>query len=154
MLELCQGGTLQEPGRHLWTTSDVDYAAGYALLHEGDVWALTVNLRDRDILDLTGCGLDATAVAVTLTNVGLPAFSLEEDAQHPQSVLRRVSDEAIRAAGYRAVRLCEWIDWGHGVVPCVRHAASVCLVDLRAIVHREVRPLPPWNVHLLDRSLA
>ena len=51
-----------------------------------------------------------------------------------------VSDEAIRAAGYRAVRLCEWSDWGHPIYtgPLIYRTVSLCIIDPSAIVSREI----------------
>lgn len=149
MLTVYHGGNFDSDGSRLWTSVDPEYAAGYAQLHEGDLWALTVEIADAEILDVSGCELDAAAVASSLTAAGLPAQCREDEHQHPQSVVRRVSDEAIRAAGFRAVRLCEWIDWGHqstGTV--VRRAVSLCLVDLDAIVHRETVSMPEGNFHV------
>jgi hypothetical protein len=61
-------------------------------------------------------------------------------------VLRRVSNDAIRAAGYRLVRVREWIDWGAGE----RHAEAVLIVDLTAICDRETLPLPDRNFQFPD----
>jgi hypothetical protein len=94
------------------------------------------------MLDLTDCGLDVDAVVTDLRFAGIPAQSEPGDERHPLRVLWRVPVEAIRAAGYRVVRLREWIDWGAGE----RHADSVYVVDPTAIFDREVLPLPDRNL--------
>ena len=144
---LYHGGAMNEPGVRLWLAADADYAAGFAQIHyEGALWALTLNLADSDILDLTNHGLDACAVADALTAAGIPVSCLVGDEDRPQSVLRRVADDAIRAAGFRAIRLCECIDWGQERTDLVlRRAVSLCLVDLGVIVACAVMPMPKRN---------
>jgi hypothetical protein len=130
---------LDAPLATLWATPDFDYAAGYAELHDSDVvWALTMDLADADILDLTPHGLDATAVAAALTSAGMHTGTLPGEKSGPQCALRRVSVEKIPAAGYGAVRIRERIDWGSGP----QCAVSLRIADLTAIVRREAIPLP------------
>ena len=45
-----------------------------------------------------------------------------------------------RAAGYRAVRLCEWTDWGHPIYTgsLIYRTVSLCIIDPSAIVSREI----------------
>jgi hypothetical protein len=102
---------------------------------------LTVDLSESEILDLTEHGTDARAVAAALTEVGLPRASVADDeANHPQCTLWAISDESIKAAGYRAVRLCEWRDWGDPVYtgPLIYRTVSLCIIDPSAIVSREI----------------
>ena len=79
----------------------------------------------------------------------MQAHAAPEDARHPQQVVRRIPIHAIRAAGYRVVRVREWIDWGAGE----RHAESVYIVDPTAILDREVLPLPDRNFQFPDDHL-
>jgi hypothetical protein len=144
VLKLYHGGTLDEPGATLWATSDPDYAAAFAQLHEGDLWTLNVDIQESEILDLTSFGLNVSAVASALTARVCPVSNQADDEGHPQCVLRRVPAAAIRAAGYRAVRLRERIDWGTGD----RHAESHWLVDMTAITCRRAVPLPDRNFHV------
>jgi hypothetical protein len=44
------------------------------------------------------------------------------------------------------VRIREWVDWGAGE----RHAESMLIVDLTAIIDREVVPLPDKNYQFPD----
>lgn len=138
-LRLYHGGTLNEPRSRVWATPEHDYATEYAQLHKAELWALDVELSDGEILDLTACGRDTVAVAAALAAAGIAATS-EKDATQPASVLRRVRDAAILAAGYRAVRIWEWNDWKSGAGQ--REVLSLCLVDLGAIQRREASPLP------------
>jgi hypothetical protein len=107
---------------------------------------LTLDVDAEHVLDLTGCGLDITAVAIDLAFAGIHASTQEGDERHPQMVLRRLSHDAIRAAGYRLARFREWVDWAAGE----RHAESVLIVDRTAICDREVVPLPDRNFQFLD----
>jgi hypothetical protein len=111
---------------------------------------LTLDIPREEVLDLTGCGLDAAAVATDLSFAGIPARLRAGDERHPRMVLRRVSNDAIKAAGYRAVRVREWIDWGAGE----RHAESVLIVDFDAICDRETLPLPDRNFQFPDGHQA
>lgn len=111
---------------------------------------LTLDVEDGQVLDLTDCGLDVAAVATDLLFAGIPASTQPGDERHPQMVLRRVSNDAIRAAGYHVVRIREWIDWGAGE----RHAESMLIVDLTAIADREVLPLPDKNFQFPDDATA
>jgi hypothetical protein len=152
-LRLYHGGALNAPGERLWATPDPAYAAAFAQLYEADLWALTVDLREHDILDLTACGFNARVVAAVLTLAGLLATCADDEAQHPHCVVRRLTDEAIMDAGYRAIGIHEWIDWGHERVgPVIRHAVSVCLVDLGAIVERRAMKMSRRNFHLPMRT--
>lgn len=58
-------------------------------------------MSEGGVLDLTGRGLDVGAVATDLKSTGIPASVDAADERHRQEVLRRVSNNAIRAAGYR-----------------------------------------------------
>jgi hypothetical protein len=51
-------------------------------------------------------------------------------------VLRRVSNDAIRATGYRALRVREWIDWGAG--EC--QVESVLIVEVTAVCEARRSP--------------
>ena len=112
MIRLYHGGPLSDESGSLWATPDVDYAAAFAQLHESALWMLTLDVHERDVLDLTGCGLDVSAVTTDLRFAGIAATVHAGDERHPMRVLRRITPDAIRAAGYRAVRLREWTDWG------------------------------------------
>ena len=138
MIRLYHGGLITDVSGSLWATPDADYAAAFAQLYEGALWMLTVDVNDGEVLDLRGCGLDVAAVATDLTFAGIPARTHAGDDRHPLLVVRRVKP-AIQTAGYRLVRLREWIDWGAGE----RHAEWVLIVDMTTIVDREVVPLPP-----------
>src|SRR4030095_9164440 len=107
---------------------------------------LTLDVSDGEVLDLTDCGLDASAVVTDLTFAGIPARVHPGDERHPQKVLCRIPNDAIRAAGYRVVRVREWIDWGAGE----RHAESVLIVDVTAICDRDTCPLPDQNFQFPD----
>jgi hypothetical protein len=89
-----------------------------------------------EVLDLTGCGFDVGAVATDLLFAGISVRIDPSDAGNPHLLMRRVSPEAIRKAGYRVVCIREWIDWGAGE----RHAESMLIVDVTAICDREVLP--------------
>ena len=91
---------------------------------------ITLDVNDEEVLDLTGCGLDVNAVATDLAFAGNSCDHAASDERHPIKVLRRVSNDAIRPAGYRVIRIREWIDWGAGE----RHAESV--YDCRCDRHR------------------
>jgi hypothetical protein len=130
----------------LGSTPDVDWAAAFAELYEAALWMLTLDVSDGEVLDLTDCGLDASAVVTDLTFAGIPARVHPGDERHPQKVLCRIPNDAIRAAGYRVVRVRDWIDWGAGE----RHAESVLIVDLTAILDREVLPIPDRNFQFPD----
>jgi hypothetical protein len=139
VLILYHGGAFDEPRTRIWLTADFDYAAAFAQLYDCEtLWQFTVALNEDEILDLTGWGLDVAAVVPALVEAG-SSQAAEDDANHPHRVLWRLSDDIIRAAGYRAVRLREWIDWGAGP----RHAESLCLIDMSAIVRSDVVVLPP-----------
>jgi hypothetical protein len=142
VLTLFHGGRLDERRRtRLWTSANYEYAKEYADTWETVVWKLTVDLSDSEILDLTEHGTDARAVAAALTEAGLSGASVADgEANHPQCALRGISDEAIRAAGYRAVRLCEWTDWGHPIYTgsLIYRTVSLCIIDPSAIVGREI----------------
>lgn len=141
MIRLYHGGTLGQSSDSLWATPDVDYAAAFAQLHDAPLVMLTLDVAHEEVLDLTGCGLDVAAVATDLSFAGIPARIRAGDERQPLMVLRRVSSAAIRAAGYRLVRMREWIDWGAGE----RHAESVLIVDVTAICDRETVPLSDRN---------
>src|SRR5688572_18445043 len=140
MLSLYHGGNFDAPAvTTLWTTPNFDYAAGYAELHDSAVvWALTLDVADPEVLDVTAHGFDATAVAAALSSAGMHTWVGPDEKDAPQCALRRVRVEQIRAAGYRVVRLRERIDWGAGP----QCATSLYVVDLTAIVHREAIALP------------
>jgi hypothetical protein len=150
VIRLYHGGTLDEPSDSLWAAPDADYAAAFAQLHEGELWRLTLDVSEGEVRDLTGCELDVVSVVTNLLFAGIPASNHTGDERHPQMVLRRISPGAFRAAGYRVVRVREWIDWGVGE----RHAESVFIVDLTAIVDREALPLPDTNFQFPDDSPA
>jgi hypothetical protein len=134
------GGTL-DPGSlgSLWVTPDL--AAAFAQLHKGALWQLTLDVADGEVLDLRRCGLDVAAVARRLMRAGMVASVEASDARHPMTVVGRVKPETIRAAGYRVVRLREWNDWGASE----RHAEWLLIVDMTAVVDRELLPLPGGN---------
>ena len=142
MLTLYHGGLLDGRCRtRLWATTDYEYATAYADTYEVEVWALSVDIRESEILDVTAHGLDAKAVAAALADAGLPGASVGDDEiEMPHRGLWNVPDEAIRSAGFRAIRLCEWTDWGHPVHtgPMIRRTVSLCLVDLSAVPFRAV----------------
>ena len=146
MLRLYHGGNLDHLPDSLWATPDFGYAAAFAELHESPVWMLTVDVGTEEILDLTGCGLDPDAVATDLLFAGIPARTRRGDERNPHAVLSGVSTDAIKAAGYRLVRIREWTDWGAGR----RQAESVLIVDMTAICDRETVPLPDRNFQFPD----
>ena len=146
MIRLYHGGRLDANQDVLWATPDAAYASAFAQFWEGTLWQLTLDVNEGEVLDLTGCGLDTAAVATDLSFVGIPSRTRDDDERHPMLVLRRVSPDAIRAAGYRVVRIREWVDWGAGE----RHAESVLIVDQTAIFDREVLPLPDRNFQFPD----
>ena len=148
MIRLYHGGLLDRSAGSLWASPDADYAAAFAQLYEGALWMLTLDVSAGEVLDLTDCGLDVSAVVTDLTFAGIPARVQPGDERHPQKVLRRIPHDAIRAAGYRMVRVREWIDWGAGE----RHAESVLIVDPTAVLDREVLPLPDRNFQFPDGS--
>ena len=160
MLTLYHGGQLNAGRTRLWLTGDFEYAACYAEMYCLDhVWALTLDLRPSDILDVIAYGLDARAVAAALVVAAIPAASiLDDEIDRPPCALDGVPNAAIRAAGYRAVRLWEQVDWGHPVHtgPKVRRTVSLCLVDLTAIVCRVAIALPAENfqTQTTDKRLA
>jgi hypothetical protein len=136
---LYHGGRLDDTRlTRLWATPDFAYAAAFAELYEAELWALSVDLADADTLDLTSHGFDAVAVATALTNAGIPSLVSADEREHPHYALWRVPDGETRAAGYRAVRIWESIDWGSGR----RQTQSMVIVDLSAIVSRDAVPLP------------
>jgi hypothetical protein len=111
---------------------------------------LTLDVDADEILDLTGCGLNVAAVAADLFFAGIRVSAEAGDERNSHRLLRRVPMEAIRKAGYRVVRIREWVDWGAGE----RHAASVLIADLTAIVDREQLPVPDRNFQLNGRGTA
>jgi hypothetical protein len=134
----------------LWATPDSAYAAAFAQLYEGALWMLTLDVDESEVLDLTGCGLDVEAVATDLSFAGIPAKPQPSDERNPHGLLRRVPLDAIRKAGYRVVRIRDWVDWGAGE----RHAESVFIADLTTIIDHEVLPVPDRNFQLGDRGTA
>jgi hypothetical protein len=141
VIRVFHGGPLDESSDSLWATPDADYAAAFAQMWESDLWMLTLDVNDGEVLDLTDCGLDVAAVVTDLAFAGIPASIQAGDERHPQKVLRRLSHDAIRAAGYRVVRVRDWIDWGAGEL----HAESVLIADVTAIADRKAPPLPQRN---------
>jgi hypothetical protein len=141
VIRVYHGGLLNRSSDSLWASSDADYAAAFAQLYEGALWMLTLDVADGEVLDLTDCGLDVSAVVTDLMFAGIPARVKADDERKPHKVLCGVPPDAIRAAGYRVVRICDWINWGAGE----RHAESVLIVDLTAIFDREVLPLENRN---------
>jgi Zn ribbon nucleic-acid-binding protein len=146
VIRLYHGGLLDHSAGSLWATPDADYAAAFAQMWEGALWMLTLDVSEDEVLDLTDCGLDVAAVVTDLTFAGISARVHADDKRHPQKVLRRVPNDSIRAAGYRVVRVRDWIDWGAGE----RHAESVLIADLTAICDREVLTLPDRNFQFPD----
>ena len=146
MIRLYHGGLLADASGPLWATPDADYAAAFAQLWEGALWQLTLEVDAGEVLDLRGCGLDVSVVTTDLRFAGIPASTLPGDERHPTLVLRRIKPDAIRSAGYRVVRLRDWVDWGAGE----RHAESVLIVDPTAVCDREVLPLPRRNFQFPD----
>jgi hypothetical protein len=71
-------------GGSLWASLDPDYAAAFAQLYEGALWMLTLDVADGEVLDLTGCGLDVSAVATDLMFAGIAARVEADDERHPQ----------------------------------------------------------------------
>jgi hypothetical protein len=61
-MTLYHGGNLHDLNdegiKRLWASEDFDYAAAFAQLHEGHVWALELKLTKNEVLDLTACGFD------------------------------------------------------------------------------------------------
>jgi hypothetical protein len=109
---------------------------------------LTLDVDENEVLDLTGCGLNVAAIATDLSFAGIPASVQAGDERNPHRLLRRVPVDAIRKAGYRVVRIREWVDWGAGE----RHAESLLIADLTAIIDRELLPVPDRNFQLDGRS--
>jgi hypothetical protein len=145
MLRVYHGGELHWPAESLWATSDWEYAAAFAQLHDGPLWMLTLDVSDGEVLDLTDCGLEVSTVVTDLMFAGIFATTQAGDERQPMIVVRRVSPDAIRAAGYRgpAARVDQL---GSGE----RHAESVYVVDPTAILDREVLPLPDRNFQFPD----
>jgi hypothetical protein len=73
MLRVYHGGTMDRSSGGLWATPDADYAAAFAQLHEAALWMLTLDVAQGEVLDLTDCGLDVSAVATNLLFAGNPA---------------------------------------------------------------------------------
>jgi len=132
----------------LWTSLDPDYAAAFAQLHEGELWQLTLDVHNDAVLDLTPCGLDAAGVAARLRSIGIDAHAPDNDPRQTHKVLWETPTEQIRAAGYRAVRLREYTNWGEGE----HHAESVLIVDVTTIIDSEVKPLPAKNFQVPDHK--
>jgi hypothetical protein len=141
VIRVYHAGVLDQSSGWLWATPDSAYAAAFAQLYEGALWMLTLDVNRDEILDLTGCGLDVTSVATDLAFAGIPVSVEAGDQRNPHLVLRRVPAGTIRKAGYRAVRIREWIDWGVGE----RHAGAMLIADLTAIIDREVLPVADRN---------
>jgi hypothetical protein len=136
VLTLFHGGVMDSPGGRLWLTANRDYAAGFAELYDQDfVWAVVVDLEERDILYVSSSGLVATEVASELRRHGITIDAMPTDTSH--QLLWRVPDEQLRTAGFRAVRLLESVDWGNGPLTAI----SVCLIDPTAIVQRSRVPI-------------
>jgi hypothetical protein len=122
---------MDSPGRRLWLTANRDYAEGFAELYDLDfVWTVVVDVDERDILDVSSSGLVATEVASAMRRHGITIDATATDTSH--QVLWRVPDDHPRAAGFRAVRLLESVDWGSGLLTAI----SVCLIDPTAIVQQ------------------
>src|SRR4051794_5516723 len=92
------------------------FAAGYAELRDCDyVWRVTLELLEADMLDLTPFGYGASAVATALASAGIAAPRPSPgDADFPPAVVRAVQACAVRDAGYRAIRMCDSVDWSMG----------------------------------------
>jgi hypothetical protein len=150
VIRVYHGGVLDQSSGWLWATPDSAYAAAFAQLYEGALWMLTLDVNQDEVLDLTGCGLDVAAVATDLSFAGIPTSAQAGDERNPHRLLRRVPVTSIRKAGYRVVRIREWVDWGAGE----RHAESVLIADLTAIIDHEVLSLPDRNFQLDGRGAA
>jgi hypothetical protein len=111
VIRVYDGGLLDKSSGSLWASFDPDYAAAFAQLYEGALWMLTLDVAEGEVLDLTDCGLDVSAVVTDLMFAGIPARVEADDERNPHEVLRRVSPDAIRAAGYRVVKIREWVNW-------------------------------------------
>jgi hypothetical protein len=136
VLTLFHGGAMDSSSRRLWLTANREYAAGFAVLYDLDfVWTVVVDVDERDILDVSSSGLVATEVASALRRHGIPIDAMPTDASH--QVVWRVPDDHLRAAGFRAVRLLESVDWGSGPLT----TASLCLIDTTAIVQQSMVPI-------------
>jgi hypothetical protein len=131
---LYRDGDVAALGPALWATSHREHAARFARRHAADLWALTLELRDDEILDLT-LSRNPEAVARALAAAGIPADYRRGEDRHPQSVVRRLHPDAVLHAGYRAVLLCEAIEGGPELV------TSLLLVDLSAVVSRQIVPM-------------
>ena len=105
MIRVFHGGLLDGSSGSLWATPDADYAAAFAQMWEGSLWMLTLDVSEDEVLDLTDCGLNVAAVVTDLTFAGIRVGVHPGDERHPQKVLRRIPNDAIRAAGYRVVRV-------------------------------------------------
>jgi len=108
----------KRPGR-LWVTEDIAYAREYAEAKGGKVYATCLDLSRLSVLDLTEAGLDAERAAELLRAAGV-ASAVGYSDEEPHCVVRRISDEACRAAGIDAIRIMEDTDG--------RRAESLCLV--------------------------
>ena len=148
MIRVYHGGLLDQSSGSLWTSPDPDYAAAFAQMWEGGLWMLTLDVDDNEVLDLTDCGLDVAAIATDLSFAGIPASVQPGDERNPHRLMRRVPVDAIRKAGYRVVRIREWVDWGAGE----RHAESLLIADLTTIIDRELLPVPDQNFQLDGRG--
>jgi hypothetical protein len=145
VLTMYHGGHLAIPSEATWL-SDFDYAAAWAELVDADyVWEVTLGFAPHEILDVTRCGFDAEAVAEALRAMNVQALDPPADQPgFPPAVIRATSASAIREAGYRAIRLREWVDWDLGAGR--QETVSLYLADLSAIVVTRKAPLPSeWS---------
>ena len=113
------GGTIPATGR-VWVTKSMEYAQGYADMKGGSLNTLEINIDADSILDLTDAEYDAELAAEMLRDAGIDARGCEDEDTH--CVVNRLSDSAIIAAGFSAIKIAEWTD-------CVGECISMCVVD-------------------------
>ena len=97
MLTVYHGGHLDENRRtRLWTSTTYEYATWYADSHETNVWALTLDLEENEILDVTAYG-SMQEQSQPPCGRGTPGTSVTDDQhQDPQCALRHVPDDQIQ----------------------------------------------------------
>jgi hypothetical protein len=98
VIRVYHGGLLDQSAGSLWATPDSEYAAAFAQLHDGALSMLTLDVAEDEVLDLRGCGLDATAAATDLRFAGISVKVDTSDVRSPHLLLRRIPAEAIRSA--------------------------------------------------------
>lgn len=110
-----------------WVAEDESYAAGYAAMNGGGMTAVTIEVEDDDVLDLTECGYDAEQAAEILTEAGFTSRGGEDEDTH--CVVNRL-DLAAVAAQFKAIRIREWTDG-------VGETTSMLILDLAIITSKK-----------------